>query len=561
MDDLRILNILLDEKYINSELYEELKSTLSRSNKHILETLEERRILKEDQALKIISKSIGVPYINLNINLLDKNIVSILPEEIIRQRGVIPIFKIQNNLTVGMLDPTNLYLLDELKQITKFNITPLLITRPKFKTIISQFFGVKDAMTDLINKLKVDFKETYQVEQPIAQELSTDEAPIIKLVNMIIEQALNDRASDIHIEPQPQRLRIRYRIDGILHEIQSPPLQFAAAIISRIKVLARLDISEKRLPQDGRIKMQINEKEIDIRVSTSPTIFGEKIVMRLFDKSQMLSNINYLGLSETLNSKLTNILKRNTGILLVTGPTGSGKTTTLYAALNQLDSLKKNIVTIEDPVEYQVENINQIEVNQKIGLTFANGLRSILRQDPDILMVGEIRDYETVEIAVRSALTGHFVMSTLHTNNAPDSLARLLDMGIEPYLIVSTVKAILAQRLVRVLCKDCRETFLPPKEILKEFGENIKDFEDTIFYTSRGCRSCKYTGYRGRIGIFELLEIDDEIKELIMRRASSEDIKKATLKQNMLTLKDDAFNKIINGITSLDEALSVLQGV
>ncbi|HPP87449.1 MAG TPA: GspE/PulE family protein, partial [bacterium] len=315
-----------------------------------------------------------------------------------------------------------------------------------------------------------------------------------------------------------------------------------------------------RIPQDGRIKLKVNERDIDIRVSTSPTIFGEKIVMRLFDKTQMLSSLENLGLNEEAYNRVIELLKKNTGILLVTGPTGSGKTTTLYAAIQQLDSIKKNIVTIEDPVEYQLNNISQIEVNPRVGLTFATGLRSILRQDPDIMMVGEIRDIETAEIAIRSALTGHFVLSTLHTNNAPDSLTRLINMGIEPYLIASTLQAVIAQRLVRMLCNDCRETFVPPREFIKEFEKYAKN-EELIFYTSRGCKNCKYTGYKGRTGIFEILEMNDEIKKLVINKASVENIRQAALNAGMLTLKQDAFDKIIRGITSLDEALNVLHGV
>ncbi|HPG31823.1 MAG TPA: GspE/PulE family protein, partial [bacterium] len=517
-----------------------------KSNKTIVEIIEEEGILKEEQVIRIISQKINIPYINLTFSLIDKNVMSLIPEEDIKSKNILPIFKIQNNLTVGMVDPTDLYLLDELKQITNLNICPVLISRSKLKNVISQYFGIQDYMSDLINQLKGQIGIEKEEENYVDLSEAAEEAPIVKLVNLIIEQAVIDRASDIHIEPQPTRLRIRYRIDGILHEIPSPPKQFASAVISRIKVLSRLDISEKRTPQDGRIKTKINDKDIDIRVSSSPAIFGEKIVMRLFDKMQMLNNVENLGLEEDTKENLIDILKKNTGILLVTGPTGSGKTTSLYAALSQLDSLKKNIVTIEDPVEYQLENINQIEVNPRVGLTFANGLRSILRQDPDIMMVGEIRDYETSEIAIRSALTGHFVLSTLHTNNAPDSLTRLIDMGIEPYLIVSTLQAVLAQRLVRVLCKDCRETFIPPVEFVKELDPSA-DYSNMTFYTSRGCKSCKNTGYKGRIGVFEFLIMNDEIRRLVLKKAPAEEIKQAAVNSGMRTLKQDALLKINSG--------------
>ncbi|MBP7654169.1 type II/IV secretion system protein [Candidatus Dependentiae bacterium] len=560
MDEITVLNYLFEENQINKEQFDDILKLYNKSNKSIIEIIEDEGILKEEQIIKIISQKINVPYINLTFSLIDKNVISIISEEDIKNKNILPIFKIQNNLTVGMVDPTDLYLIDELKQTTNLNICPVLISRSKLKNVISQYFGIQDYMGELITQLKdqVGFEKEEDVYVDLTE--AAEEAPIVKLVNLIIEQAVIDRASDIHIEPQPTRLRIRYRIDGVLHEIPSPPKQFASAIISRIKVLSRLDISEKRTPQDGRIKTKINDKDIDIRVSSSPAIFGEKIVMRLFDKMQMLNNVENLGLEESTKENLIDILKKNTGILLVTGPTGSGKTTSLYAALSQLDSLKKNIVTIEDPVEYQLENINQIEVNPRVGLTFANGLRSILRQDPDIIMVGEIRDFETSEIAIRSALTGHFVLSTLHTNNAPDSLIRLIDMGIEPYLIVSTLQAILAQRLVRVLCKDCKETFLPPTEFIRELDQTA-DYSTMTFYTSRGCKSCKYTGYKGRIGVFELLIMNDEIRELILKKASVEEIKKAAVNSGMKTLKQDALLKITSGLTSLDEALNVLYGV
>ncbi|HON56333.1 MAG TPA: GspE/PulE family protein [bacterium] len=560
MNDLTILDILLEENVIDDAKYSELKTLNDRSQKYIFEILEDENIIKEEELIRLISRRINIPYINLNVSLIDRNIVNLIPEEIIRTNNVIPIFKIQNMLTVGMVDPTDLYLIDELKQITGLNISPVLVSQSKLRGVISQLFGIEDSMTELVNALKSEITAEFEEEEYIDLQTTAEEAPIIKLVNLIIEQAIVDRASDIHIEPQHNRLRIRYRIDGQLYEIQSPPRQFTSSIISRIKVLARLDISEKRIPQDGRIKLKVNERDIDIRVSTSPTIFGEKIVMRLFDKTQMLSSLENLGLNEEAYNRVIELLKKNTGILLVTGPTGSGKTTTLYAAIQQLDSIKKNIVTIEDPVEYQLNNISQIEVNPRVGLTFATGLRSILRQDPDIMMVGEIRDIETAEIAIRSALTGHFVLSTLHTNNAPDSLTRLINMGIEPYLIASTLQAVIAQRLVRMLCNDCRETFVPPPEFIKEFEKYAKN-EELIFYTSRGCKNCKYTGYKGRTGIFEILEMNDEIKKLVINKASVENIKQAALNARMLTLKQDAFDKIIRGITSLDEALNVLHGV
>jgi len=559
MHNLDILEILCEEKRLTSEQAADIRRIQSQNGKDIIEILEDERILKEEQIIRIISKKINVPYINLNLALVDKNIISFLSEDTIKNNLVLPIFKIQDNLTVGMVNPTDLYLIDELKQTTKLNISPVLVSQNKLMNVITQYFGIQDSLGKVIDKLKDEFKDDEKDTEFVDFQEAADESSIVKLVNILIEQAIIDRASDIHIEPQTHRLRVRYRIDGSLHEIQSIPRHLSTAVISRLKVLSRLDISEKRIPQDGRIKTKINDREVDIRVSTSPTIFGEKIVLRIFDKSQMLTRFENLGLDEQTVDEVSRVLKMNSGIFLVTGPTGSGKTTTLYAALNQLDSVKDNIVTIEDPVEYQLENINQIEVNPRINLTFANGLRSILRQDPDIIMVGEIRDYETAEITIRSALTGHFVLSTLHTNNSTDSLARLIDMGVEPYLLASTVKAVLAQRLVRMLCRDCRETFMPPQEILIQL--DIKNYKDMVFYTSRGCKSCKYTGYQGRTGVFEILIMNDTLRELVMQKASAEEMRTAAIKTGLRTIREDALDKINSGLTCIDEIMNSLYGV
>ncbi|MDY6845411.1 MAG: type II secretion system ATPase GspE, partial [Thermodesulfobacteriota bacterium] len=388
---------------------------------------------------------------------------------------------------------------------------------------------------------------------------ATSEAPVIRLVNMVLSQAVKSRASDIHIEPYQKELNVRYRIDGVLYNILKPPRRYQSAIISRIKVMAKMNIAEKRLPQDGRIEIKIGDKAIDIRVSTVPTTFGERVVMRLLDKTSVLLNLDDIGLSIDVLKIINSLILGSHGIILVTGPTGSGKTTTLYAALSKINSPDKNIITIEDPVEYQLNGIGQIQVNTKIDLTFANGLRSIVRQDPDVILVGEIRDTETAEIAVHAALTGHLVFSTLHTNDAAGAITRLIDMGIEPFLVSSSVTAILAQRLVRVICKHCREPYFPVAKSFKEIGIDPKKLNGKPVYRGKGCSECFYTGYKGRTGIFEVLIIDNTIRSAILKTSDSDTIKKKGTKAGMLTLRQDGAGKVIEGITTIEEILRVTQ--
>jgi len=384
-------------------------------------------------------------------------------------------------------------------------------------------------------------------------------APVIKLVNLIIFEAVKARASDIHIEPYEKELRVRYRIDGVLYESISPPKQYQAAITSRVKIMANLNIAEKRLPQDGRIKIKITDREIDIRVSVIPVTFGERIVLRLLDRSSQLFTLSDLGFMPEKLSAFNRLIKLSHGIILVTGPTGSGKTTTLYAALHEINSAAKNIITIEDPVEYQLPNMGQIQVNPKINLTFANGLRSILRQDPDIVLVGEMRDHETAEIAIQASLTGHLVFSTLHTNDSAGAVTRLIDMGIEPYLVASSVVGIMAQRLVRRVCPHCRESYRPSEEVLKEIGLSGSDILEEKLYQGKGCEKCFHSGYLGRSAIFEILIIDDDIRRMILEKRDSGMIKKTALKKGMHTLRMDGAQKVVTGDTTIEEVVRVTQ--
>jgi general secretion pathway protein E len=387
----------------------------------------------------------------------------------------------------------------------------------------------------------------------------SDEAPVIKLVNLILFQAVKERASDIHIEPFQKELKVRYRIDGILYQRLNPPKKYQSAIISRLKIMAKLDIAEKRLPQDGRIPIKIADKDIDIRVSIIPTTFGERVVLRLLDKSSVLFGMEEIGLSPDQLQILDDLIHRPNGILLVTGPTGSGKTTTLYAALSQINSPDKNIITIEDPVEYQLWGIGQIQVNPKIGLTFAHGLRSVLRHDPDVILVGEIRDAETAEIAIQAALTGHLVFSTLHTNDSASAVTRLVDMGVEPFLVSSVVRAIVAQRLIRVICPECKEGYVPEAEALRDLGIVPEQLEGGMAYRGKGCPACSETGYRGRTAIYEMLIVSEAIRHLIMKKADSTSICRQAVEEGMKTLRDDGAQEVIAGVTTLEEVARVTQ--
>jgi len=416
---------------------------------------------------------------------------------------------------------------------------------------------IKDIDEDRIDIEKRSEKEEEEVSIEQLRELS-EEAPIIKLGNLIISRAIADGASDLHIEPQKNELRVRFRIDGIMHDVMTVPKKAQASLISRFKIMADMDIAEKRAPQDGRISARINDRDFDFRVSTRPSVYGEKIVMRVLDKSSIHVGLNKLGFLPQTLELFESIITRAYGIILVTGPTGSGKSTSLYSALAKLNTGEKNILTLEDPVEYELEGVTQTQVNPKAGLTFASGLRTMLRQDPDIIMVGEIRDHETALIAMEAALTGHLVLSTLHTNDAPGAITRLIDMGIEPFLIASAVIGVLAQRLLRTICPKCKESYTPPADAIKRLGMKLDPNSKITFYRGRGCPNCKNCGYKGRIGIYELMPITDQIRDLILARASAYAIKEAAVEQGMKTLRDDAMEKILLGHTTLEESLRVI---
>ena len=515
--------------------------------------------LTEDDIANIIAQSLGVPYMDIKNYIIDPDVLKLVPEAIAKKYTLIPLFKIQDTLTLAMANPQDIVAIDDARLKSKCRvIEPVMASKAAIEQAIDQYYGTKGSFEDIVGQIdKAKFaRVSDEAEEKTLQAIS-QEAPIVKLVNMIITQAIKEKASDIHVEPEEDMLRVRYRVDGILHESNSPPKNLANAIISRIKVLAHMDIAEKRKPQDGRIELKVEGKAIDLRVSAFPTIHGENVVLRILDKSSVLLGLRELGLEKEDLNNFEKLIKRPYGIILVTGPTGSGKTTTLYAALSTINSPDKNIITIEDPVEYQLSMIRQTQVNPKAGLTFASGLRSILRQDPNVIMVGEIRDKETADIAIQAALTGHLVFSTLHTNDAAGALTRLVDMGIEPFLIASSVIGVVAQRLVRVICDRCKEEYHVTPDMLKALG--VKESEKVKLYRGKGCRDCKESGYRSRKAIFELLAVNDKIRELVTQKASAVAVRQEAIKSGMSTLRANGLKKAEEGMTTVEEVLRATQ--
>ncbi len=557
-------HILVEDFHILPESLEEIKKIQEEKKKEFWEAILQTNLLNERQLLQAFSKQWNIPIIeNISDDQLDITITEKFPIQYLRLHKVVPIRYDDDKMVVVISNPKSLPAVDDIRIILqKDNIETFFAPESEVLSAINRTYDqathtaesvIADMDTDESSEILSQLEETADLLD------DTSDAPIIRLVNLILSQAVKSRASDIHIEPFQRYLKVRFRIDGILYNTLSPPRHIHSAIVSRIKIMARLNIAEKRLPQDGRIEIKIGDRPIDIRVSTLPTIFGERVVLRLLDKSESLLRLEELGLSDKQLDTFLKLISQPNGIILVTGPTGSGKTTTLYAALSRINSPDKNIITIEDPIEYQLDGIGQIQVNPKINLTFATGLRSIVRQDPDVILVGEIRDLETAEIAIQSALTGHLVFSTLHTNDSAGAITRLIDMGIEPFLVSSAMNAILAQRLVRVICPYCKEEYNPPIFSLKEIGLDEETISKTKFYRGRGCSECSQTGFRGRMGIYELLILDDEIKSLISRTSDSNDIKREALRKGLITLRQDGAQKVLEGFTTVEEVIRVTQ--
>lgn len=572
---------LVAEKLVTQEQLNQALSEQKKTSDTLGYTLIRLKFLDEQKLLEFLSTKLGFSYANLRNYVIDPKVVRQIPENIAKKYHCIAILRVKGAITVAMVDPLDTFLLDNLEYTTACKVKPLVSTYSEIKNAIDEFYkadiagrptntvmpafqGIQNSelqkatsLEDFAKKLRnLGDKQKTDSVIDLASINASDKQSIIQLVNLIITRAIKEKASDIHIEPDETVLRTRFRIDGMLQEVMSLPKTFESACVSRCKVMAELDIAEKRIPQDGRIKLQLQNREIDLRVSTYPTLRGEKVVMRILDKSAVLLGLEELGFADDTLAKFSNLIKKPNGIIMVTGPTGSGKTSTLYASLQRIKDPSINIVTIEDPVEYQLANINQGQINVKAGFTFAGGLRSILRQDPDVIMVGEIRDFDTAEVAIRAALTGHMVFSTLHTNDSAGAMTRLIDMGVEPFLVASSIIGIMAQRLVRTICENCKREFQPSPTIIKR-SKLLYQAGKTKVFEGVGCEVCNHTGYKGRTTITELLIPNEKIKELIVEKAPTSVIKNEAMKQGMRTLRQDGLGKVLRGLTTLAEVIRV----
>lgn len=550
---------LLEQGILTKEQLAQAQAEEKRSGLRFRKVIVKLGFMDEEDLVSFLSDQLGVPRIDLEHTLVDPKVTELIPEALARKYELIPVLKIGNRLTCAMADPWNIYALDELRMKTGFTIEPAVATESEITKALDEQYGAKGSLEEviqLIDEAKLGLKPGQEMDLRTLEEM-TKEPIVIKLVNLMVVEALRQRASDIHIEPEQETLKTRFRVDGILHEVASPPKHLQSAVISRIKIMANLDIAERRIPQDGRFSLKMERKEIDVRVSCVPTIYGENVVLRLLDVSSALLTLTQLGFSKESLEKYEKLILRPYGMVLVTGPTGSGKTTTLYASLDKINKPDRNIITIEDPVEYRLAGIRQTQVNLKVQLTFSNGLRSFLRQDPDVIMVGEIRDRDTAEIAIQAALTGHLLLSTLHTNDASGAITRLIDMGIEPFLICSSLLGILAQRLVRTICKGCKEEYTPTPEALEDLG--LKGREPIKFSRGKGCAECRKTGYKGRIGIFEFLVLDEKFRQLTLTKAPLSEIRKCAQASGMVPLKADGIQKIKEGLTTIEEVIRVTQ--
>src|SRR5579862_5099903 len=562
----RLGDLLVKEKIITSEQLDAAvkKQKENGANARLGSVLVQLGFVTDEEVTNFLSRQYGVPAINLQYFEIDSSVVKLVPEETAKRYQILPLSRVGASLTIAMVDPTNVFAMDDIKFMTGFNIEPVVASESAILDAIAKAYGqagpeenVDELLASMGDEADVEL-QAEQSEMDLSElEKSADEAPIVKLVNIILTDAVKRGASDIHIEPYEKEYRVRFRIDGVLQNIMSPPIKLKDAITSRLKIMAKLDISEKRLPQDGRIMLKMNiggrKKQLDFRVSTLPTLWGEKIVLRLLDKENLRLDMTKLGFEPESLVKFEKAILKPYGMVLVTGPTGSGKTNTLYSSISTLNKPDTNIMTAEDPVEFQLAGVNQVQMKEQIGLNFAAALRSFLRQDPNIILVGEIRDFETAEIAIKAALTGHLVLSTLHTNGAPETITRLMNMGIEPFLVATSVHLICAQRLVRRICKDCIETVEVPVQALIEEGFTPEEAKTVKIQKGKGCGVCNNTGYKGRCGLYEVMEVDDEIRELVLVGASAVELKKKAIERGMITLRRSGLIKVAAGMTTLEE--------
>ncbi len=551
-------------------------------------------LISDDMITAVLSRQYGIPSVNLDLFNIDPSVISLIPQEVAQKHSVLPLSRVGATLTLAMVDPTNVFAMDDVKFMTGLNVEPVVVAEGSVQLAIAKYYGSSREIElatvtteelpkssknngsnggitkdDLVSLDSIDFDHSQSEDVEVVEDneeidLSTlsrisEDAPVVRLTNVLLVDSLRRGASDIHIEPYEKELRIRFRIDGVLYDVMHPPLKMRDALISRIKIMSKLDISEKRLPQDGRIKIKVKvdsrSRELDFRVSTLPTLFGEKVVLRLLDKQNLMLDMTKLGFEPESLTKFKRNISKPYGMVLVTGPTGSGKTNTLYSALQSLNTVETNIMTAEDPVEFNLAGINQVQMKEQIGLNFAAALRSFLRQDPNIVLVGEIRDFETAEIAIKAALTGHLVLSTLHTNDAPSTISRLMNMGIEPFLVATSVNLIQAQRLIRRICKDCKQEHSIPAEAFIEVGFTIEEAKTMKTFKGKGCATCNNTGYKGRIGLYEVMEITDELRELILIGASALELRKKAVDDGMITLRESGLHKIRAGVTTIEEVV------
>lgn len=555
----KIGELLLQEGLISKEQLDRALNEQHQTGERIGGVLLKLGFVSEEMLTEFIAKQYSAPQVNIAKLTVPKDVLGLIPLDIAAKYQAVPFGVMGTTVNVAMADPGNLFVIDDMRFLTRKNIQVHVASEPAIKKLLSQFYAPDDNFDDVLGMLKedvdVDVIETTEEMDLSFLEDAAEQAPVVKLVNLVMMDAIRKQASDIHLEPYEKLMRVRFRIDGVLYEIMRPPLQLKNALISRIKIMARLDIAERRLPQDGRIKLKAKGREMDFRVSVLPTLFGEKVVLRLLDKSGLQLDMTKLGFEELQYKHFREAIYQPFGMVLVTGPTGSGKTTTLYSALSELNKLSHNISTAEDPVEYNMVGINQVQIHDAIGLNFANALRSFLRQDPDIIMVGEVRDFETAEIAVKAALTGHLVLSTLHTNDAPSTINRLLNMGVESFLVSSAVNLVIAQRLVRRVCLECREVEDVTHETLLDLGLREDELGTFECFRGRGCAVCNDTGYRGRVALYEVMPMHEQIRELVLMGASAAEIKKESIRLGMITLRRSGINKLKAGITSVEEVI------
>ena len=562
----RLGDLMVKEKLITPEQLAQALEHQKKNGGRLGSCLIKLGFVSDEDVTTFLSRQYGVPSINLAFFEVDSEVIKLVPEDTARRYEIVPLSRVGSSLTIAMVDPTNVFAMDDIKFMTGFNVEPVVASESAIREAIERFYA--KAQGDALAKVMEEFEEGEDVleleatPEELAEgelERAAGEAPVVKLVNIILRESVNRGASDIHLEPYEKDYRVRFRIDGLLQTVMTPPVKMRDGIISRIKIMSKLDIAEKRLPQDGRIMIRFQKdgkvKQLDLRVSVLPTLHGEKVVMRLLDKENLRLDMTKLGFEQESLTKFERAILKPWGMVLVTGPTGSGKTNTLYSSVSRLNSPDTNIVTAEDPVEFQLHGVNQVQMKEQIGLNFASALRSFLRQDPNIILVGEIRDFETAEVAIKAALTGHLVLSTLHTNDAPSTISRLMNMGIEPFLVATSVQLICAQRLVRRICTNCKAEHKLPLQVLIDAGYTPQEAQDLVTYKGKGCEKCNGSGGKGRVGLYEVMEMTEELRELVLVGASALELRKKAVELGMITLRRSGLIKVREGLTTLEEVV------